>query len=49
MVEQIKKELTEKVIAVRENLLEDIVVIDFLLKTSAGREPTVRALLKGSN
>ena len=34
-------------VAVREQLLEDLDVIDFLLKTSAATEPTIRALLRG--
>ena len=42
-----KKELNEKVVAVREQLLEDLDVIDFLLRTSAASEPNIRALLRG--
>ena len=42
-----KKELNEKVVAVREQLLEDLDVIVFLLKTSAATEPNIRALLRG--
>ena len=47
MVNEVKKELNEKVVAVREKLLEDLAVIDFLLKTSAAKEPDVGALLRG--
>ena len=31
----------------REKLIEDLAVIDFLLKTSAAREPDVGLLLRG--
>ena len=48
MVNEIKKALTDQVIAVREKLLVDLTIIDFLLKTSAARQPRVRSLLKGN-
>ena len=47
MVNEIKKELTDQVISIRENILKNIAVIDYLLKTSAAKEYTIGSLLRG--
>ena len=49
LVNEIKKELTDQVITIRENLIEYMAVVDFLTKTSAAKEFTIGSLLRGNS
>ena len=47
MAKEIAKEMAEKALEIRRKLKKNLVILQWLLRTSAARDYNVRSLLKG--